>query len=152
MTDVERHEPRAAGTDVLNGLLVTERSAVGTYTHVIALLDDPVAIGELQKIRDDHRKAERKLYECVTLMHGTPAAGAGLWPALASAAPGAKAIGCATLLTALRAGEEFAIGAYEDALDHEDVHCDCHRLIGGELLPAARAHVDELNRLLGGTS
>lgn len=152
MMNAETYDPLTTGTDVMNGLLQNELSAVETYTHAIGLFDDPTAIIELQKIRDEHRRAERELRECVVLANGAPAPSPGLWPAFsATAAPGAKAVGCATVLAALRQCEEFAIGAYEDALSHEDIHADCHRLIGGELLPATRNHVDELNRLLGGT-
>ena len=152
MMNAETYDPITAGTDVMNGLLQNELSAVETYTHAIGLFNDASVIVELQKIRDDHRRAERELHECVMLMNGAPASNPGLWPAFsATAAPGAKGVGCATVLAALRQCEEYAIGAFEDALSHEDVHPDCHRLIGGELLPAARNHVDELNRLLGGT-
>jgi len=146
------YEPLTGGTDALNALLQTELSAVETYTHAIGLFDDPMVIGELQKIRDDHRRAERELREQVVLVNGVPASTPGKWAAFAAAsAPGSKALGCATVLATLRQGEEHALGAYEDALGHEDLHPDCHRLIGGDLLPAIRKHVDELNRLLGGT-
>ncbi|HEY1188828.1 MAG TPA: DUF2383 domain-containing protein [Gemmata sp.] len=145
-------EPITGTTEALNGLLQTAQAAVETYTHAIGLFDDAMVIGELQKIRDDHRRAERELRELVVRLNGLPANGSGLWVALSAAgALGTKALGCATLLAALRQGEEHALGAYEEALGHEDIHPDCHRLIGGDLLPASRKHIDELNRLLGGT-
>lgn len=144
---------RAGGTEALNALLQTEQAAVETYTQAIALFEDPAVITELQKVRDDHRRAERELRECFVLMGAAPASGSGLWPAFAAAgAPGAKALGCATVLAALRQGEEYALGCYEDALAHEDIHPECHRVIGGDLLPSSRKHIDELNRLLGGSS
>lgn len=146
------YDQLAGGTEALNALLQTELAAVETYTHAINLFEDPAVIGELQKIRDEHRRAERELRECVVRMHGVPAGSPGLWAAFAAAsAPGTKALGCATMLAALRQGEEYALGSYEDALGHEDIHPDCHRVIGGDLLPASRKHIDELNRLLGGS-
>ena len=150
--NAEPNESPTAGTDVLNELLRSELSAVETYTHAIGLIEDPTAIAELQRIRDDHRRAERELRECVVERNGVPAGASGVWPAFAAtAAAGAKAIGCASLLAPLRQCEEYAIVAFEGALNHEDLHPACHRLIGSDLLPAARRHVDELNRLLGGT-
>lgn len=146
-------QPLLGGTDALNALLQTELSAVETYTQAITLFEDPTVIGELQKIRDEHRRAERELRECLVRMHGVPAGSPGLWPAFAAAgAGGAQALGCATLLAALRQGEEYALASYEDALNHEDIHPDCHRVIGGDLIQASRKHIDELNRLLGGSN
>ncbi|AWM38744.1 hypothetical protein GobsT_30600 [Gemmata obscuriglobus] len=152
MLNAETHEALASGTEVMNGLLRHALSAVETYTHAIGLIEDPTAIIELQKIRDGHRRAERELRECVVLMGAVPSQNPGPWPAFsATAAPGTKAVGCASVLAALRQCEEYAIAVYEDAVNHEDIPPDGYRLISGELLPEVRKHVDELNRLLGGT-
>ncbi len=54
------------------------------------------------------------------------------------------------MIAALRQGEEHGIAAYEDALDNEMIHPDCHRNIRSDLLPACKKHVEELNNILGG--
>lgn len=146
------YESLAHSCDALNALLQGELAAVETYTRAIGLFDDQMVIGELQKIRDEHHRGERELRDQIVMLNGVPANGPGLWAAFAAVAgPALKVLGCATVLAALRQGEEQAIGAYEDTLNHEDIHPDSHRLISGGLLVAARRHVDELNRLLGGT-
>lgn len=144
-------DPRTESAEAVNALLRNERAAVETYTHAIGLFDDPAVIEQLQKIRDEHRRAERELRDCVVRQLGVPATDGGLWDAVAAVAgSNGKAVGGAAVLAALRQGEEFAVGAYEDALNHEGVHPDCNRLISAELLTASRRHIDDLNRLLGG--
>jgi hypothetical protein len=145
------HDPSGCDIDALNSLLRGELSAVETYTQAMGRLEDPVVIADLQKIREEHDRAERELRDRVVWLGGKPAESTGPWGAfVATAAGGAKVLGPATALAALRQGEEQAIGEYEAALGNEGVHPDCHRLIRTDLLPACRRHVEELNRLLGG--
>ena len=73
----------------------------------------------------------------------------GAWAAFASALTGAKVVGPATALAALRQGEEHGASEYEAALE-SGVPADCQRLIRTDLLPACRRHAEDLNRLLGG--
>jgi len=144
--------PLTDTADALNTLLRNELAAVETYTRAIGLFNDPDVIERLQNIRDAHRRAERELRDGVVRGLGVPAAGAGVWDAFAAVASTGKAVGGAAVLAALRRGEEYAVGAYEDALSHADLHSDFTRLIGASLLPAAREHVDDLNRLLAGSA
>jgi hypothetical protein len=82
---------------------------------------------------------------------GEPAESSGPWGAFAAAVTGmAKALGPATVLSALRQGEEHGINEYEDALHNEKVNPACKDMIRTDLLPSCRNHVEELNRLMGG--
>ena len=145
------HEPHTCDTAALNLLPRREMSAVETYTHAMGQFDDPALIADLQKIRDEHSRAVRELRDHVVTFGGVPARGTGVWGTFtAAAAPTAKAIGPATVIAALRQGEEQGIGAYEDALTNEMIHPDCHRNIRSDLLPDPHKHVEELNNTLGG--
>jgi len=145
------HDPRAGTADALNSLLRGEMSAVETYTQAMGKFDDETTITDLQKIRDEHGRAVRMLRDYVVAFGAHPAEGTGPWGAFAAAVTGgAKAIGPAAALAALRQGEEHGISEYQSALDGEDISPDCQRMIRADLLPACRRHVEELNRLLGG--
>jgi len=144
------HEPQTCDTDALNSLLRGELSAVETYTQALGKFDDHALIADLQKIRDEHSRAVRELRDHVIMFSGQPAEGSGPWGTFTAAVTAtAKAMGPATVLAALRQGEEHGISAYEDALHNPDIHPDCHRMILTDLLPACRKHVEELNHLLG---
>lgn len=144
------HETMTCDTDALNSLLRGELSAVETYTQAMSKFDDLEVVAELQKIRDEHSRAVRELRDHVITFGGVPAESSEVWGTFtATVTATAKALGPATVLAALRQGEEHGIGAYEDALHNEDIHPDCHRMILSDLLPACRRHVEGLNHLLG---
>ncbi len=144
-------EPRGCDTGALNALLRGELSAVETYTLAMGKFDDPLVIADLQKVRDEHGRAVRELRDHVVRFGGKPADGSGAWGSFTAAVTAtAKAIGPATVLAALRQGEEHGISEYVAALENEHIHPDCQQLIRTDLLPACRKHVEELNRLLGG--
>ena len=145
------NEPRECDTDALNSLLRGEMSAVETYTQALGKFNDLTVIEDLQKIRDEHSRAVRELRDHVIQFGGRPAEGTGPWGAFTTAVTTtAKAIGPATVLAALRQGEEHGISEYEAALENEHIHPECHRTIRTDLLAACRKHIEELNRLLGG--
>jgi len=145
------HDPHACDTDALNALLRGEMSAVETYTQAMGKFDDHLVIADLQKIRDEHSRAVRELRDHVVRFSGKPAESPGPWGAFTAAVTAtAKAVGPATVLAALRQGEEHAVGEYEAALENADIHPDCLRLIRADLLSACGKHIEELNRLLGG--
>jgi len=144
------HDQRGCDTDALNYLLRCELSAVETYSLAVARLDDQLVIADLQKIRDEHGRAVRTLLDHVVGAGGHPANSAEVWDAFASVVADAQVIAPTTALAALRQGEERVLAEYESALENEDIHPDCRRLILTDLLPAGRKHVEELNRLLGG--
>jgi hypothetical protein len=145
-------DPRACDTEALNALLRGEMAAVDAYTRAMPQFDDELVIARLQKIRDEHGRAVRELRDQVVRFGGKPAASPGPWPAFASNGAAAKALGPATALAALREGEEHRASEYEAALENDDIHPDCQRVIRTDLLAACRRHVEEVNRLLGGTN
>ena len=144
-------EPRGCDTDALNLLLRGEMSAVETYTQALGKFDDLLVIADLQKIRDEHSKAVRELRDHVIQFGGRPAEPTGPWGTFTSAVTAtAKAVGPATVLAALRQGEEHGISEYTSALENEHIRPECQRTIRADLLTASRKHIDELDRLLGG--
>lgn len=138
-------------TGALNALLRGEMAAVETYTQALGNFDDLLVIADLQKIRDEHSKAVRELRDHVVRFGGRPSESAGPWGAFTAAVTTtAKAIGPATVLAALRQGEENGASEYAAALENEHIHPECQRMIRADLLTGCRKHIEELNRLLGG--
>ena len=68
------------------------------------------------------------------------------WPGAYARAAGTD--GPATVLTALRQGEERGISKYDEALGNEDMHADSLLVIRNELLPACAVHVTRLDALI----
>lgn len=147
MTD----EPRTCAAEAVNALLQSELAAVEVYTQALAIFVDDAVITELQRVRADHRRSVRHLRDHLVDVGVQPADGGGTWGAFSLQTGGAKALGPATILAMLRQGEESAATEYEAAVEGAELHSDCLRAIQAELLPACRRHVEELNRLLGGT-
>ena len=145
------HADEGCDTDALNALLRGELSAVETYGQAMTKFEDQTVLADLEKAREDHAHAARVLREKVVRFGGQPADSGGPWAAFASAVTGgAKAVGPATALSALRSGEEQEVNEYEGALDNDRVHPDCKEVIRTDLLPRCKRHVEELNRLMGG--
>ena len=114
-------------------------------------LEDQRILADLQRIRAEHEHAAQVLRNTVASQGGEPSGCTGPWGAAATVIRGmAHALGPATVLSALRQGEEHAINEYERALADEDINPVCRSAIRAELLPFCRQHVDELNRLMGG--
>jgi hypothetical protein len=151
-------EPQAPDTEALNVLIRGEMAAVETYTQALGTFDDELLIANLQRIRDEHSRAVRELRDQVILFggappEGPPAHGTAPWGTFATAASGsANTHGPATVLAALRQGEEHEVSAYEEALENPRVPLDCHGTIRTGPLLACRQHIEELNRLLGGAT
>ncbi len=144
------YEPMTCDFDALNALLCGELSAVETYTQAMGRFDDQALIADLQKIRDEHSRSVRELRDHVIMFGGVPAESPGPWGAF-TAAVIATALGPATVLAALRQGEEHGRSAYEESLNNDDIHPECHRMIRTDLLYACIRHVEVLNQLLGGS-
>ena len=79
------HEPHGCDTEALNALLRAEMSAVETYTQVLGKFDDQLVIADLQKIRDAHSRAVRRLREQLVRFGGKPVGTPGAWGAFAPA-------------------------------------------------------------------
>lgn len=145
------YDTDTCNVDALNALLRDEMSAVETYTQAMGQFDDQLVIADLQKIRDEHSRAVRELRDLVIRFGGAPANGSGTWGSFAPLVTGAvRALGPATVLAALRQGEEHGINEYTAALENGDIHAECMRVIRADLISACQRHIDELNRLLGG--
>lgn len=142
---------RTCDTVALDTLLRCETTAVETYTRALGQFDDEYVISDLQKIRDEHNRAVRELRDRLIQVGGEPSDHAD-HPSADPVAGSAKAIGAAAVLAALRQLEEHNVSAYEAAVGSDDIHPDCQRVIRTDLLAAGRRHVDELNRILGGTN
>jgi hypothetical protein len=142
---------RTFDAEAVNALLRNELAAVEVYTQALALFGDDALIAELQRIRAEHRRAVCHLRDHLVDLGTRPADGGGVWGAFGSESAGAKAHGPATVLAMLRQGEENGITEYEAVLEGAELHPDCLRAIQADLLPACRRHVEELNRLLGGS-
>src|SRR5438128_558976 len=115
-------EPRRCDTDALNALLRGELSAVETYTRALGQFDDPLVIADLQKVRDEHSRAVRELRDLVVRFGGHPAESGGPRGTFVTTGTTGKAISPATVLAALRQGEEHGISEYEAALENEQIH------------------------------
>jgi rubrerythrin len=148
--------PRSSGdghcTDTLNTLLRSELSAVEAYEKAMARLEDQQVLADLHTIRDEHARAGELLRERVTDRGAEPSDRTGPWSTVAAAVAGTSGmISPTTALWALCQGEQHAINEYEDALKHDGLDADGKQAIRRELLPLLRKHVDELNRLMGGS-
>jgi len=142
--------PHGCDVDALNSLLRGEIAAVATYDQAIGKFEAKAIASELRHIRDEHQRAVVALRERVTTFGGTPSDGAGAWGAFASAVTeAAKFLGPATAISALQQGEQHGINQYEEVLGNEAVDAECKNLVRSDLLPKSRAHVTELDRLLG---
>jgi uncharacterized protein (TIGR02284 family) len=143
----------AANVDALNSLLRGEASAVETYNQAIAKFETESIATNLHRIRDEHQAAAVALREQVVRAGGTPANGSGAWGAFATAvSEAAEAVRPATVLAALKQGEQHGSNDYESALADPDLDPGCKDLIRSDLLPKSRAHVANLDRLLAGTT
>jgi len=135
--------------DALNALLRGEIAAVETYTQAIRKFENEQVIAELQAVRDEHSRAVRILRDQIAWFGGTPAHHSGVWGTVAAVVTGtAKVLGPATVLAALRQGEEHGLAKYDDALANENVHPDSLLVIRTELLPACAVHVSRLDALI----
>ena len=134
----------------LKTLLLSEMAAVDAYETAMARLQDHHVLVSLEKIRDEHARAMTALSSHGMGADGQPREGTGPWSTVAVAVNGtAGIISATTALWALCQGEERAIREYEYVLNHDGLSAESKQLIRIELLPRARRHLDELNRLMG---
>ncbi len=135
--------------DALNALLRGEVAAIETYDQVIAKFGGQPQSVELQRMRDEHEASAAVLRERVRHFGGDPSEGSGLWGKLTAAITGAaKIFGPASALGALKQGEEYGIGQYENALTDPEIDTDDKELIRFRLLPRSNAHVADLDRMI----
>jgi hypothetical protein len=143
------HDTVVCDIDALNALLRGEVAAAETYDQVVAKFDGQPQAIDLQRIRDEHTEAAAVLRERVRHFGGDPAEGSGLWGKVTAAITGtAKVFGPATALGALRQGEEYGIGQYENALTDPEIDTEDKDLIRHRLLPRCLSHVSHLDRMI----
>ena len=137
-------------TEKLNSLLRGEIAAVETYTQSLSKFeDDEAATAELRRMAAEHANSVALLRKHIEEHGGVPDADSGVWGTWAQLLTGAaKLLGKNTAVKALKEGEEHGIKEYEEALEDPDFPDDCKTLIRSELLPAQRAHIQSLNKLL----
>jgi hypothetical protein len=147
--ETAEHHTVICDVDVLNALLRGEVAAVETYDQVIAKFGGQPQAVELQRMRNEHDESAAVLRERVRHLGGDPSEGSGAWGKLTAAITGAaKIFGPAAALRALKQGEEFGIGQYENALADPEVDADDTELIRFRLLPRSRAHSAALDAMI----
>jgi Domain of unknown function (DUF2383) len=142
--DTTTHDVR-----VLNTLLRGELAAVHTYDQVIPKFEGHPQAAELQRIRGEHAESAEALRDRVRFVGGTPVETGGAWAAFAAAVTGtAKVFGPAAALGAIKEGEDYGIGQYENALADPDVGAADKELVADQLLPRCKRHVADLQRMI----
>lgn len=138
-----------AAVEQLNRMLRDELAALETYNQALGTFDRyPAALGELKRIRDDHREAVRVLREHITELGGKPAESSGAWGAIAAAlTEAAKVIGPDTTLLDLKQGEEHGLDDYKDALTKRDLPADSLNIVQERLLPQCTEHLATLENI-----
>ncbi|WP_439624326.1 DUF2383 domain-containing protein [Gemmata sp.] len=145
---VDENRPDGArDAEALAALLRSELAAVATYDEAVQKFEDPHALVDLQKIREDHARAVGLLRDTITRTGGRDVESPGPWPSFESAVGD---VSRAVAFAALKQGEQHSVNEYELALENDDVDPECKALIRSELLPRDREHVEQINRLLGG--
>lgn len=136
-------------TERLNTLLCCELSACDTYAEVLARIGNHWGSATLHHILVDHREAADWLRDRIRQAGSTPVESPGLWSAFASLVfDEAALVGMATVLAALKQGEQYGINEYEEAMHSEDVDEDCREHIQTRLIPNGHRHILELDHML----
>jgi len=146
-SDVQRGP---TGTDLVNGLIKDELTAVETYQSAAEKFRGLTA-AELKRLEDDHEKAAALLQQKLAEKGIEPATSSGFWGGWARLKENAaKLLGDKAAIEALKASEEASIVDYERALEDDDTPPDIRALIRTELLPQARARIPVLDNFLSG--
>jgi hypothetical protein len=142
----EKDSGEARDPGALDSLLRCELSAVETYDQAIMQFEDAHVLADLQRIREDHARAVLSLRGKVAEFGGQPMESPGPWSTFTTITEMSRTLG----LAALKQGEEHTINEYEESLRSENVNPECKELIRVDLLPCDKAHVEKLDRLMGG--
>jgi hypothetical protein len=137
------------GIDLLNDLLKGERAAVETYEQAIDRLGSEASSRDLGRISEEHRQALKLLMQCIGERGGKAAMSSGAWGSWAQMVEGtAKVFGKQAALKALKEGEEHGAGQYEKAIQNARLDVNTRTLISNTLLPQARMHISDRDRLM----
>jgi len=135
--------------ETLNSLLRGELSACETYQQALAKFDSEPGAADLRRLHPEHGQAANELRAHVHQFGGKPDHDSGSWGSFAKAVEGvAKLFGFTAALKALKEGEEHGINSYESALKDAGMPEECRAMISGRLLPQARSHLVELDRIM----
>jgi rubrerythrin len=138
-----------SGNEALFRILRGELEAVETYRQAADQLEDPPARTIIDNIRDDHDFAAHALRN-VLAQHSVQGTIGELHPIENAVFKVGKLVskaGARATLSALRAGEQFGIVAYERALIDATITPEAANLIEHELLPRCREHVVKLDQM-----
>jgi hypothetical protein len=123
-----------------------EKAAVESINAIMNKLDETER-SQLQGIKQDHVRAVEKLEPFVN--QPTDAASSGPWGTFSKSFTGtASLFGDKVALQALKAGEEWGIKDYKQALEEEQLQPQVKELIRNELLPKTEEHVRIIDRFL----
>jgi len=140
----------------INQLLKDELSATETYQQALDKLKEDVSLGEaeaLVPIFEDHKAAVSILQTQVRQLGGTPSEDSGAWGTWAKIVlGGANLLGKESALKALQEGESSGVKGYENVLKDPELSSEVRTLIETKLLPAQKAHIHVLDRLLDAAS
>lgn len=145
----DSHSTATYNLEHLNDLLRGELSAVETYAEALKRIGSDWGSCTLEHIHARHHEAAEWLRHRVEQAGGQSAESAGLWGTFASLVmDAANLIGTATVLAALKHGEQVGINEYEETLRHEDIDPECREFLQHRLIPAGHHHILDLDHLL----
>ena len=135
--------------ELLNALLRDELSAVETYNEALHRIGNHWGSKTLNDIRSDHREAADWLCDRVSHAGGHPVDSPGLWGAFASLMGDAAGLmGMATVIAALKQGEQVGINEYEEVLRNDEVDAECREYLLNRMIPDGYRHLLELDHML----
>lgn len=135
----------------LNSLLRGEIAAAETYAIAIEKMieegREPAHVALLRALRQDHVKTAESIRRRIVEIGGIPDESSGAWGAWAKFAMGtAQIFGDAAVLHTLKDGEAHGLKDLEEAA--KSLNSQCVEMIRGELLPAQRSHIRQLDEII----
>jgi len=134
--------------DSLNALLRVELSAIETYTEAITHLGPQGGAATLEYVRGNHREAVEWLRERVRHQGRHAVSSPGLWCGFASLMDTHDLVGMATILAALKQGEQHMLNEYEEAVRSDDLDEECREHFFTRNIPDGERHLLELDHML----
>lgn len=132
----------------LDELIRGEIAAVKAYDVVLGKITDERERRELSALKEDHARAIQKLkqHSATEVMESSKSAGP--WGTFVeSFTGGASLFGDKAAMKALRVGEEHGVQEYQELLDSPDVSAEIKNIVGNDILPKQRQHVETVDQL-----
>ena len=139
--------------ETLKKFLKDEVAATGTYQKALDKLRIDASLAESESLRpiyEAHKDAVTSLQKLISRQEETLREHTGTWAKLVQ--EGANLLGKKAGLKALQGGENNGAEDYEEALQSTGLSPDVRALIETKLLPAQKAHIRTLDRLLDATA